>query len=746
MVNPRAIVARLSCSMVIGMAGLAGPCLLATPAIAQNAGDEQAKQDSARQDQLRDFIHFVRIARYDAAGALGQALLDEQMNPIEFVDLVEASGELQRFERSVAEAMRVPELEPIAAGLDKLYRAGKLARARQPDEITKNIELLVGGMRARAIGHDRLVAAGEYAMPQLLEAFLTSPDPAMRAQVQGVMVSLGRQSIIPLCTALESVDPERQEAIAEVLALIEYRTSLPYLTNVYQTTKSERVRQACGRAIVRLQGDPNANVAGLFEMLGDAYYAERVELTSFPGEDYQLLWGYDPGLGLRMTAIKTPVFHEAMAMREAERSLRLEPANPETQALWLAANYSREIDSPEGYVNPAYGPERRSAEYFAIAAGADTTQRVIRRGIDTRDTPLVLRAISAVQATAGPRTLWGEGVGGRQPMLESLSYQNRRVQYEAALALGLAQPQTTFNGSQRVVPLLASAVRDASARYAVVLSGRDRETFDRISTLLTSEGYTVLPPAEGGLGDIAQAISEAPGIDLIVTSLPLDPTLATVEKVRSDAKLAVSPVLALMTAAEIEPARRRFMGEQLVAVRRVGIDDAALTASAEGLVETASGGPITEDEAARFADRSLAVLRDLAVSGSTVLDVTDAAAPLIAVMDDRDGPVLLDIAEVLAHIGQDRAQTALMDRALEGGDPDEQLAMLGKVADSGKRYGNLLDDRLVRRLVRLASSDDEVLATQAVATMGALGVASDDLVPMILGERGEHAAAIVREH
>jgi len=745
-VNPRAIVARLSCSIVIGAVGVLGPCVAATPAQAQDAAEDQAKKkDETQREQLRDFIHFVRIARYDAAGALGQALLDEKMSPIDFVDLVEKADELERFEKAIAEAMRVPDLEPIAASMDKLYRAGKLARARQPEEIKKNIGLLAGGLRARSLGAERLVAAGEYAMPQLLETFLTSPDAAMRAQTQRVMVSLGRQAILPLCTALESVDPEGQEAIADVLALIEYRTSLPYLTSVHQTTTSERVRQATGRAIERLQGDPNANVASLFEMLGDAYYAERVELTSFPGEDYQLLWGYDPGLGLRMTAIKTPVFHEAMAMREAERSLEIEPSNAETQALWLAANYSREIDTPEGYANPVYGSERRSAEYFAIAAGADTTQRVIRRGIDTRDTPLVLRAINAVQRTGGPRTLWGESIGGRQAMLESLGYPNRRVQYEAALALGLAQPDVAFSGSQRVVPLLASAVRDAGERFAVVLTGRDRESYDRISGLLAGEGYTVLPPAEGGLGDIAGAVSETPGVDLIVTSLPLEQTLAAVDAVRSDAQLAVSPVLALMGAAEMEPARRRFMGDQLVGVRRSGIDDQAILASSAGLVETASGGPITGAEAAELADRSLAVLRDLAVSRSSVLDVTDAAAPLIAVMDERDGQVLMDIAEVLAHINQPRTQTALMERALAAGGPDEQLAMLQKVADSGKRYGNLLDDRLVRRLVHLASSDDEVLATQAAATMGSLGVPSDDLVPMILGKRADHAAAIVRE-
>ena len=423
MPGSRAIVVRLSCTL-ISLASTAG---LAVPASVVSAQPSSAPVASERgpEETLKDFIHFVRIARYDAAAALGQELLDEGLDPIEFVDLVEGSGELDRFERSVAEAMRVQQLEPIAAQLDQLFRDGKLARARHPDEIARNIELLSGGLRARTLARERLIAAGEYAMPQLLEAFLQGDNPALQAQVQRVMKDLGRQAIIPLSVALEAVDPSRQEAIADVLGQIEYRTSLPYLTAVYQTTRIDAVRQATGRAIQRLQGDTGTPVSTLFGLLADSYYDERVELTSFPNESHQLLWDYNPGLGLNMTAIRSEVFHEARAMRTAERSLRDNPSDRGVMALWLAANFSREIDTPEGYINPVYGPERRTAEYFAIAAGADTTNLVVERALEDRDTPLALVAINAVQKTAGPRTLWGEGAG--RPMLEALRYPNRRA-------------------------------------------------------------------------------------------------------------------------------------------------------------------------------------------------------------------------------------------------------------------------------------------------------------------------------
>lgn len=427
-------------------------------------------------------------------------------------------------------------------------------------------------------------------------------------------------------------------------------------------------------------------------------------------------------------------------MRTAERALRLDPTDRSVMALWIAANFSREIDSPEGYLNPVYGADRRSAEYFAIGAGAETTNQVVARGLADRDTPLALRAISSVQKTAGSRTLWGEGSGG--PMLEALRYPNRRVQYEAALALGLAQPRVSFTGSQRVVPLLAGAVKDAAARHAIVMTGRDRESYDRLRTVLERDGYEVLPPAEGGLGDIQAAIGERPGIDLVVMALPLEASINTISQIRSDEALAVSPVLTMLTPAELEPMRRRFVRDQSIAIRRVGVNDSQISETVSSLVQRASGGPIEADEAARFADRSLAVLRDLAVAENAVLDVRDASVPLVQVLEERSGRVALDVAEVLAHVDEARAQIAIMERVLSETDLDQQVALLEKVADSGKRYGNLLEDRLVRRLVRLAQDEDQRLSTQAVATVGALGLPNDNMLPMILGGGDQIGARI----
>lgn len=717
----------LSLTLLAGAATALNP----STAIAATSQAQPDESQSAQQlELLRDFIHFVKIARFDVAADLGNRLLDTGISDEQFVDLVEQSREQQRFEEAVAAALRVPVLEPVAAQLESLFRDGKLSRARNPEEIARNIALLTEGLRARSIARERLMFAGEYAMPQLLDAYLQQKDLALKAQVQRLMVDMGRQAIAPLMTALPSLDATSQEAVAEVLGLIPYRTSLPVLVDVYQSTGNDAVRQATGRAISRLGGNPASNVAEMYALLANSYYSEPAELTSFPGEDYQLVWNFDPGLGLVMVPVSTPVYHEAMTMRLAERALGLDPQNDETLALWVASNYSRHFDTPDAYENPMYASDRRSADYFGIAVGPEIDQLVLRRGIDSRDTPLVRSAISAIAQTAGSRMLWGQEVDGRFPLLEALNYQNRRVQFETALALGKAQPAESFNGSERVIPLLASAVKDASARYAVVLTGEDRESYDQYRASLERAGFTVLPPAPEGLGQLEAAIAETPTIDLIVSAQGFDNTLLSIETARNDNKTSVAPVLALMGPDDVVPMQRQYGRDQSVGVRRQSISGSAFDSSVESLLQVASGGPINSDEAEEYAIRSIDVLRNLAISNNQVLNISDAASILIDVLEQVDGFTMLDIAEIISYMPQDKAQQSIFDRAMSSSD-DLKVEMLTIVADSGKRYGNQLNNRQIRRLIELAQSDNQELAATAAATMGALEVDNDTLLQLI---------------
>lgn len=705
-------------------------------AAAQPDPKERAKKVA---DLLNDWMHYTRIDNMELAVANAQAILDSGVTDEEFTALVDDNQQLaNRFVDTVIRAQKRAEIEKLAGALLQKYERGRLAHARDAAEISRNIKMLTGTQNERLWATRRLTEAKEYAMPQLFTALLDKTDLVRQAQVRRVVVEMGNQAIIPLATTLSGLEPNNQEYVTSVIGdlINPYTTSLPYLYELRASSSSDRVRAAVDRAILRIGGavNPEIPVSTRFETLAVDYFNENRSLTSFPGEAVQLLWSFDPGAGLYATPIQTEVYHEAMAMRLSERALKHESANAEALALWIAANFSREIQSPEGYENPAYPPSRRDATYYAVAAGSSICERVLARAIDDRNTPLARKAIAAIEKTAGANAMVAQGVTTRRPLLDAVAYPNRRVQYDAALAVGAAQPATDFPGSARIVPTLASAIRDASAKYAVVISP-DTSDQQAITEVLASRGYTVLRPARS-LNELGQEIAEAPGIDLVLSmNMPGPSTDLLIQEVRSRPNLAATPVLAVLSLQGYLLLERKYEDDASTKVVREGISNEQIATAADTLVEASVGGAISEGESRDYKLRALSVLRDLAVSGNDVLKVSFASAPLVTALGQETGDVKLRTAEVLSYIDDKTVQVALMDEALNL-TAEEQISLLEHTANSAKRFGNKLEPRQINSLVRLASgAETDAQATAAAALMGALSLPNKDLIPLILAEQ-----------
>lgn len=725
----------------LGIRSLAAVLLLAGTALAQPA----AQQPPRDTELLRDFIHYVRIDRADLAKARGEALLARIEKPLgnaeagkglklsEFVKLLEDSGELARFEESAAGAMRRGELESVAGRLLKAYETGKLAQARSAEEITRNIGMLTGAQRERLIARERLAAAGEYSVPQLLAAMLKRNDPALGAEAKMLLADMGRQSVMPLLAALPKLDPAGQEQVVGVLAEIPYRTSVPMLYELHASTSVDAVKKACERAIARIDQavNPEVPVSQRYLELAEAFYANTDTTLSFPKESHQLMWTYDPSAGLSMTPVRTEVYHEAAAMASAERGLKLDAKNDSLLALWLAANFKREFDTPRGYANPAYANDRREAMYYAVAAGAGPSKRVLARAIDQKSAPLARKAIAALDQTSGAASLVSIE-GGRNPLVEALRYPNRRVQYEAALAIAAALPNETFDGCDRVVPILGGAIRDAGVKFAAVIAARPEQQ-QSLANVARGLGYTVLP-AGNSLDAVALAVTDAPGVDLVLVSLPAESAAAAIDGAHASAKMGAAPVLAVLSVEGVNELGAKYAPDSSVTLLREGASPAQQAEAVKQLVERVQGGDVTEEEAKSYQQRALTALRDLAVSNNAVLNVIDAAPPMLGALGSAKGGLKLQIAGVLAHVDDKRVQAALLDAALTA-EGDDRIALLGAVAQSAKRFGRLADDKQVQRLVSAASAAglDDRQATAFAGAIGALGVSNESIIPLILG-------------
>lgn len=715
------------------MAVMAGSCF----STAFGADEKTLKE---AESQLRDYVHYVKIARYDLANSFGQSVVDKFPKPIgkaegdaavtldEFVRMLDASGELVRFEEAVSRGERISELEKVSSTLAGAYTRGKLDIARNAAEITKSIGLLTGTQRQRLVARERLAAAGEYAMPQLLSALQKRDNPALVAETRQLMVDMGRQAARPLQAAVKALDADTQELVIGILGDIPYTSSVAVLDDLAHNAKSEPARKAADRARARLGGKNASTVSNDYLELAEQYYSGVESLTPFPHDDQQLVWSYDAAVGLTATPVATQVFHETMAMQEAEEALRMDSGNKKAVALWLASDFSREIDAPKDYVNPLY-KDRPEAMFYAAAAGTEALQSVLGRALDAKDAQLARRAIAALGKIAGPSAMKATA-GQRNALVEALRFPNRRVQTDAALVLAAASSGQTFDGAERVVPVLASAVREAGAKYALVLAD-DGEKAKMYSDALHEAGYTVLPPAANA-SDLDGAVAQVAGVDLVVTALPAKETAVVVAAVRGHSKLGASPVMVMTDLEGVNQLGGKYDRDVMVHVARSGMSHEQGMEALKQLNAATIGEPLSADEATDYQNRSLDAIKTVAMSGSTAFSVADATGPLVSAMGDAKGALKLKIADVLSTIGDKKAQQAIVDAALASGDA-EMVSLVNSATASAKRFGNMLDERQVKRLLEVAGKTTAGEAGTAVsALLGALNLQSDRIVPLIL--------------
>ncbi len=720
-VNASSTVARLA-----GAATLSMVLLTNAAASAQNA--------PSNAELLDDFNFFVNTANVELALANARALLDRGLTAEEFLGVVEDSAQLEsRFEAAYLRALRYQELEGIAAELYSLYEEGRRARSRDLDEIDRNIAMLTGNARARQLARGRLIEAGEYAVPSLLAPLMQDGDRLLQSEAQRLLIDMGRDSVKPLVAALEGVTPNVQEKICLILGSIGYEMAVPYLADLSASTNVEAVREAADRAMRRIQGANAAAkpVSTMYRELAASYLTESPSLTSFPGERHQLLWSFSPAVGLQPTAIYTEVYHEAMAMNLAERALTLNDGDAEAVALWLEANFSRELDQPEGYDNPAYAATRRDAQYYAVAAGSTPVQLGLSKALQARDTVMARLMIGALNESTGGANLW-RGLGDSRPLVDALTYPDRRVRYDAAMTIASADPRTSFGGAELIVPTLASVVNDAGTRYAMVIA-RDVERQQQFDTVLSDLGFIVLPPVTS-LSEASQFVADVPGVDIIISDIDDEPGIELIESVRNTARLAATPIIALMPFENVNRFGARYEGDDLTRIARDGIGSSEIEAAVTAVVTRASGAPMDDDEAASYSERALELLERLAVGRNTVLNVNDAASSLIGSLPVTFDQTQLDVATVLSYVNERRAQVAITDAALSATD-DQQIALIRIAAESAKRHGNMIEDRQIQRVIQLADSADSDVATAAAAFLGSLNLAGDRIVPLILGDR-----------
>ena len=473
------------------LAKLTFACLVASPMLpvwvqAQQdarggAGGQQALSPAAVSanpsrelvQAAEDFWHFASIAKYDLARAAGEKVLS--MN-------APAPDVLAAFERVIADRNRRvapelrmtlddrmlawqlnPELKDVTTKIIDIFRDARGQVASNPDFIVQQVQRLSVNRRAYELAMEELRRSGEMAVPIMISYLRNPQQREHHIAIRNALRDLGRQALNPLHAATEMDDWTTLQWLVSALGDIGYRESVPYLVRLLQARDvPATVKQAATQALAKLDV-PNPNelqAARLFVDLAEGFYNERVQIVPDNGAEQWYIWTWANN-ALTKVNVPAEIFNEHMTLRATETALRLDESRSEAVSLWLAAAYRREVQIPQGATDPIWGEGHPTTHYYAVSSGTQHLNATLARALQDGDSAVAHNAVKSLQEIAGNSNIFAQAEGGSAAdtaIFDAMRYPDRQVRFEAAFTIANAVPQQSFNGEDRVVPILAEAL------------------------------------------------------------------------------------------------------------------------------------------------------------------------------------------------------------------------------------------------------------------------------------------------
>lgn len=717
-------------------AALFSPIVVVPTLRAQAASDATAQPEipAALLTQVENYWHYGKIGRYELQATAAEAILAQAADP----EVV-----LRAFERVVADReesgdrleewiVRWQTLETTAATANKINEVlmqGRLARRADPAYIRRNIERLATNEVGYRLGLEELRNSGELAVPLMLD-YLRDPNRvALHGPIGRALRDLGKLALNPLVAATTTPDNGLLPTILLVLGDLGYDAAAPFIAAVAENAELPvPVREAATRALRNLNIPADAKAGDLFYDLAEKLYYDRSALTADPRYPESYVWQWR-GTGLALTKVPPPIFNEIMSMRASREALARNANVEAAQSLWLAANYKRELELPQGQSDQTQPAGTPSPHFYGVASGAKYLNNALARALRDRNPALALSIIRSLQQIGGESNL---ALSEREPpLIDAMQYPDRRVRFEAAFALAGALPQKPFRGQETVVPLLVEAIaQNGKPTVLVVMPSQD--AVNAMSEPLRSEGFVV-----AGASTAATALAAAsalPAVDVIVVSdeLPAAEIEQLFQLSGGTPKLGGSGRLVLVRNAATVWEQRK-LSDPLLSTAIVA-DPTKLSEPIKASRERAGSLPMDPAIAAEYARRAGGLLKKVAISRGQIYDLSVARSSLLNSLDDERPEIVMLAGEVLGLIDHKDAQAGLLAKASSGGVSDDvKVSLLSSLAVSARFFGNLLDEEQVAVLEGIVAGDASLPVKDAAAeARGALNLPPEQSKALIL--------------
>jgi len=417
-------------------------------------------------ENWNDFLHYTKIGRFDMAKGYAQAVLSSNPDPVKLLELSRANQQGYQILVRVNEVAPDAELADLSGKVLAIIEQGRFIERTEPRIIAEEVRRLSSTDRGWLTAVKRLRNAGEYAIPFMLDAMADRSRENELPYIVRALPQVGRDAIRPLTAALQTDNVPLKAQIITALGKIAYPQSQAYLKYVIENEDSAELRAMAQESIRQINQDMlQVPAAQLFYELAEKYYYHAQSLAPAQDASFANVWFWDSDAGkLVREEVDKSYFNELMAMRTCEWALKADAGFGSAIGLWLAAFFKAESAGIE--TMPAYFGERHAdALVYATTAGVEYLHQALARAVKDNNAHVALGVIEALATTAGEKSLLYQ-MGPSQPLLQALSFNDRKVRYSAAIAIGAAGPKEGFAENKLVVANLAEALGQSSQTSA----------------------------------------------------------------------------------------------------------------------------------------------------------------------------------------------------------------------------------------------------------------------------------------
>ncbi len=559
------------------------------------------------------------------------------------------------------------------------------------------------------------------------------------AAIRRGLRDMGLPAVNPLLAATEMKDAATLMSVVDVLGDLGYDVAVPYLARLMKDPgTAPDVKMTVADAMRRLRvSDPDSLIpAKEFYDLCERFYYDNAAVRAEKKNAIGRIWYWGDDKGLTFLPVPQPIFHDVMAKRAAEYALKLSQGSGDVSddslSLWVSAAFQDEAQLPAGQKDTTIPADAPTAHYWGSSVGTKYLNRALSRANRDRNAPVALRVIQSLQDVGGQANLFG---GADHPLMDALTFPDRLVRYEAAFALAGALPKEQFVGEERVVPLLAEALsQTASANVLVLVPAQDQ--LNSLIDGLKGQGYNAvgaLTPSEA----VANAAAR-PAIDAILIPEEMGPAaISQMQTLALQTPRLERAVKVIITASKASPYAVQAVTDTSMATTQAKMSDfASLKASIEDARTRGGLLPLDDATAGQYATHAADLLAKIAISHSTVYDISMAQPLLMSALDDSRADIVKYDATVLGVIDAPEIQPALLQKATDEKTTDDlKIPLFKSLSTNARNFGKKLDDDQVAALQKVVATAANVdVKTAAGEARGALDLPADQAKQLIINQ------------